>query len=292
MKILIYGGNGWIGSQFIDILNKQNINFVVSSLKVTLETKDLILNQIQEIKPTNIISFIGRTHGKINDTYFSTIDYLEQDEKLVENLRDNLLGPQLLASICEEQKIHFTYIGTGCIFNYKVEDNEYKFTEEDNANFFGSSYSVVKGCTDKLMREYKNTLNLRIRMPIVGEDNPRNFITKITKYEKICSVSNSMTVLPELLPLIIDLMKMKQVGTLNFTNPGVISHNEILEMYQFYVDSKFMWKNFSIDDQNKILASKRSNNHLDTTKLESLFPNIKNIKKSIREILIGYKKDT
>ena len=37
-------------------------------------------------------------------------------------------------------------------------------------------------------------LNLRIRMPIVGEDNPRNFITKIAGYDKVCSIANSMTV--------------------------------------------------------------------------------------------------
>ena len=27
MNILIYGGKGWIGAQFIDILKKENINF-------------------------------------------------------------------------------------------------------------------------------------------------------------------------------------------------------------------------------------------------------------------------
>ena len=31
-----------------------------------------------------------------------------------------------------------------------------------------------------------NVLNLRIRMPITGEKNSRNFITKITSYKKIC----------------------------------------------------------------------------------------------------------
>ena len=45
-----------------------------------------------------------------------------------------------------------------------------------------------------------NVLNLRIRMPITGDYNKRNFITKITTYEYICSIPNSMTVLPELLP--------------------------------------------------------------------------------------------
>lgn len=291
MNILIYGGKGWIGSQFIENLKNENINFKISSIKVDLEFKNEILNEIENYKPSNVISFIGRTHGKIGDKYYSTIDYLEQDEKLVENMRDNFIGPQLLASICEELDIHFTYMGTGCIFTYKDDDVEYKFTENDSANFFGSSYSIVKGYTDKIMHEYKNTLNLRIRMPIVGEDNPRNFITKITKYEKICSIPNSMTVLPELLPLIIDLMKMRHVGTLNFTNPGVISHNEILEMYKEFVNNDFEWQNFSIEEQNKILASKRSNNHLDTTKLEKLFPNIKNIKVSVQELLQKYKKE-
>ena len=289
MKVLLYG-HGWIGDQFIEILKKQNINYKVSNVKVDLKLKGQLLQEINDYNPTNIISFIGRTHGKINEKYYSTIDYLEQDEKLFENMRDNFIGPQILASICEENNIHFTYMGTGCIFTYKENDLKYKFIEDDEPNFFGSSYSIIKGYTDKIMHSYKNTLNLRIRMPIIYEDNPRNFITKITNYEKICSISNSMTVLPELLPLIIDLMKMDYKGTLNFTNPGVISHNEILEMYKEYVDNSFEWKNFSIDEQNKILASKRSNNHLDTTKLESLFPQINNIKTSIRNLLKNYNK--
>ncbi len=288
MKILIFGGKGWIGTQFVNILKNKNVNFKLSSTKVNLDMKNNLINEIEYYKPTHIISFIGRTHGKIEDKYYSTIDYLEQPGKLVENLRDNFLGPKLLAEICEIKNIHFTYMGTGCIFNYKVDDNNYKFKEEDNPNFFGSSYSIVKGYTDTEMRCYKNTLNLRIRMPITDIDNPRNFITKITKYEKICSISNSMSVLPDLLPLIYELMITKKTGTLNFTNPGVISHNEILEMYKEFVDPNFTWKNFTIEEQNKILASSRSNNHLDTTKLESLFPNLKNIKDSVRDLLKKY----
>ena len=64
-------------------------------------------------------------------------------------------------------------------------------------------------------------------MPITCENNNRNFITKITKYEKICSIPNSMTVLEDFYPIIIDLLKNKTTGTINLTNPGLISHNEI-----------------------------------------------------------------
>ena len=63
----------------------------------------------------------------------------------------------------------------------------------------------------------KSVLNIRIRMPIVNYDNPRNFITKITKYEKICSIQNSMTYLPDLLPIALDMSKNKTTGTINLT---------------------------------------------------------------------------
>ena len=135
------------------------------------------------------------------------------------------------------------------------------------------------------MHLFDNVLNIRIRMPITSNLNPRNFITKIITYENICSVPNSMTVLDELLPVMIDMAEKRIIGTINLTNSGLISHNEILEMYKEIIDENFTWKNFTINEQNKILASGRSNNYLDTTRLEQLYPNVKNIKESIRECL-------
>ena len=128
-------------------------------------------------------------------------------------------------------------------------------------------------------------------MPITGEKNPRNFITKITDYEKVCSIANSMTVLPELLPCVLEMMKKKIIGTVNLTNPGLITHNQILDMYREYVDPDFIYKNFSVEEQNQLLAAERSNNYLDTTKLEKLFPNIKAIDVSIKDMLIKYEQN-
>jgi 3,5-epimerase/4-reductase len=182
-------------------------------------------------------------------------------------------------------------MGTGCIFKYSYNYNnyKYKFNEDDVPNFFGSSYSIVKGYTDELMHLLDDTvLNLRIRMPITSRDEPRNFISKITRYEYVCSIPNSMTVLDELLPIMIDMAKKKTTGTFNFTNPGVISHNEILEMYREYVNKDFTWKNFTEEEQRKILAADRSNNHLDTSKLEKMYPNVKNIKDSVRDVMVNF----
>jgi len=60
-------------------------------------------------------------------------------------------------------------------------------------------------------------------MPIVGYEHNRNFITKILKYEKICSMYNSMTVLEDMYPIIYDMMINKTTGTFNMVNKGIIS---------------------------------------------------------------------
>ena len=63
-------------------------------------------------------------------------------------------------------------------------------------------------------------------MPIVVYHNPRNFITKIITYEKICSIPNSMTVLPYFYPIILVMTLKKETGRINQTNHGMISHNQ------------------------------------------------------------------
>ena len=291
MKLLVYGSNGWIGSQFIEIALKAGHTVVCGGSR--LNNIEDVRKEVKEIKPTHVFCFIGRTHGSIDGKVYTTIDYLEQEGKLVDNIRDNLFSPVTLAKICEEEMVHLTYLGTGCIFKFD-EEHPYEqevngFTEESKPNFFGSGYSVVKGFTDQMMTLFKNVLNLRIRMPITGEPNGRNFITKITNYEKICSIKNSMTVLPELLPMAMKLAEQNETGTLNLTNPGLISHNEILEMYKEIVDPTFKWKNFTVEEQAKILAADRSNNYLNTEKLQSLYPGVKNIKESVRDMLELYK---
>ena len=303
MNILIYGGKGWIGSQFCEYLKSiAGVKYIVSNTRINV-IEDVLIDLTNNPKTTHVISFIGRTHGKINGKTYSTIDYLEQPGKIKDNVRDNLFVPLIIAEACKiyirhNRFVHYTYLGTGCIFTYDkehpYEKEENGFKEDDAPNFFGSGYSVVKGTTDQLMGilNKNNCLNLRIRMPITHIDNPRNFITKITHYEKICTIKNSMTVLPELIPMIVDMMLKQITGTMNLTNPGLISHNEILEMYKQYVDKDFTWKNFTIKEQAEILASERSNNYLDTTRLESLYPDVKNIKDSVKDILQNYvKKD-
>lgn len=268
---LIFGGNGWIGKQFQKQIQSHNIPYYCSQNRMDALPSRLE-QEILTVGADRVICFAGRTSGG----QYNTIDYLEGGKKqTMENVRDNLFGPIQLALLCKKLDIHMTYLGTGCIFNYDSQhslQNEHGFVEQDVPNFFGSSYSIVKGFTDRLFHLdfiLNNTLNVRIRMPI-NEDlgSTRNFITKITQYSKICSIPNSMTVIPDVLPILMDMIQRKKKGTINLVNPGVISHNEILDMYQQIVDPTFTYENFTLEEQSKILKSDRSNNRLDTTQLE------------------------
>ena len=281
MKFLLFGHKGWIGKQLFELL-KLNSDVEIITTDIRVDNYDEIEKFIINTKPDRIISVIGRTYGD----NMNSIDYLEQKGNLKININDNLYSPLNLALISNKYNIHFTYMGTGCIFN----GYEQEYTEDDDPNFFGSSYSIVKGFTDKIIKKFDNTLNVRIRMPITNDiTSNRNFINKIINYKKICSMNNSMSVLPDLLPLMIDMIIKKEIGTINLTNPDYISHNEILELYKEIIDPDFKWENMTIEEQNNILLSERSNNILNTEKLKKLYPDVKDIKTSIKDIFLNLK---
>lgn len=280
---LLFGANGWIGNMVKDLLEKDGQKVTIAKSRAD-NVKDLEA-EIVAVKPTHVVSWIGRTFGP----GYNTIDYLEQPGKLVENIRDNLFSILALAHLSQKHGFHLTSGGTGCIFEYDQEHPNTPdgngFVEDDLPNFYGSSYSVVKGFTDRLLHMYPNVLNVRIRMPIDDKMGSRNFITKIVNYKKIHSLENSMTVLPELLPLMIDMAKKGVTGTINLTNPGKITHNEILEMYRETVDPSHTWEN--VDTVDGLVAAKRSNNLLDTSRLESMYPNVLPIRDAVHKCLLS-----
>eukprot|EP00672_Neobodo_designis_P025453 CAMPEP_0174835590 /NCGR_PEP_ID=MMETSP1114-20130205/5482_1 /TAXON_ID=312471 /ORGANISM="Neobodo designis, Strain CCAP 1951/1" /LENGTH=317 /DNA_ID=CAMNT_0016069541 /DNA_START=52 /DNA_END=1005 /DNA_ORIENTATION=+ len=290
MKFLVFGHKGWIGQQVLEHIRAAGHEPVGATARA--DDEKAVAAELDEVKPDRVISLIGRTRGD----GILTIDYLEQKGKLRENMRDNLWGPIVLAQLTSQRGIHCVYMGTGCIFHYdddkRAQGNGVGFTEDDDPNFFGSAYSTCKGFTDRIMRLVFNTtaLNVRIRMPITPDNSPYNFITKIVKYDKVINIPNSMTVLPALLPKLVDMSINKVTGTVNLTHPGAISHNEVLELYKKHVDPAFTWSNFTIEEQDKILASARSNNLLDTERLKKLYPDVDDIHTAVEKVCIDMAK--
>ena len=149
---LIYGHNGWIGKQLINLLDSMNIKYVKG--KSRLENKEELEQEIININPSYVISFTGRTHGSIGDKEYTTIDYLELKGKIYENVRDNLFGPIVLCNLAVKYNFHLTYLGTGCIFQF---DNNHPFgqeingfTENDKPNLAICRMNCDDGLHDKL----------------------------------------------------------------------------------------------------------------------------------------------
>jgi 3,5-epimerase/4-reductase len=261
MKILFYGANGWIGNMIVNKWKElyPEHTIIISKTRVIPQN---IYEIVEEIKNADrVFSTIGRTSGG----GIPNIDYLE--DHLNENVRDNLFAPIFLAQLCREKDKHFSYIGTGCIFSRNTRQNDYVYDEADMPDYFGSAYSVVKGYTDTLMKTfYNNVLNFRIRMPITDDLNSKNFIVKISKFEKICNYPNSMTYLPNIIPIMIKMCVGEIVGTYNMVN-GSISHKEILDLYKEIIDSNHTYKLIEEEELNSILKSKRSNNILSNKQL-------------------------
>jgi dTDP-4-dehydrorhamnose reductase len=274
---LIFGRTGWIGSSLGELLTEQKKSFVFATSR--LEDRAAVAAELDKIKPTYVLNAAGAI-GRPN------VDWCERNR--VATTRINVIGMLNLCELANERGIHLTNFSTGCIYTY---DDEHPvggkpFTEESVPNFDSSIYSLGKAYVERLARDtYPQVLTLRFRLPIGDDLGPRNFITKITRYAKVVNVPNSVTVLSEYLPISIKAAERKLTGVYNFTNPGVISHNEVLTLYKQYIDPSFTWVNFSVEEQNRILACPRSNNHLDVTKLAKEFPEIKDM--DIHKSIIG-----
>jgi len=276
MSFLVFGGEkGWIGQKIVVLLKAQGKEVHVASAR--LENRADVEKDIQQFKPKYILNCAGVT-GRPN------VDWCEDHKQ--ETIRSNVIGTLNLIDVAFLHNIHVTNFATGCIFEYDEEHplgSGKGYLEEDVPNFDQSFYSMTKAMVEKLSLFYPNALILRVRMPISDDLEPRNFITKISKYEKVVNIPNSMTVLHDLLPISIDMSEKELKGVFNFTNPGVISHNEILDLYKQYIDPNFSYKNFSLEEQAKILKAGRSNNELDASKLAALY-DIPHIKTSIHGV--------
>ena len=278
MKVLVFGGiTGWIGQKVCALLESQTWCTEVIPTGVRMEDRAAVELLLESVKPTHVVIAAGKT-GTPN------VDWCE-DHK-AEVVRANVIGTLTLCDMCHNRDIHVTNFATGCIYEGHCYEGD-GFSETDEPNFERSFYSHSKVTAENMIRAAYNdsVLTLRLRMPISADLHPRSFVTKITKYEKVVDVPNSMTVLPSLLPIAIDMLRRKSTGIYNFCNPGLISHNQVLQIYKEEVDPLFKWDNFSLKEQATVLKADRSNNRLNVSKLLCEYPNVPEIKNAVREAL-------
>jgi len=180
MKILITGGAGFIGSNFIRYLFKQHPNYQVTNLdlltyagrlenlkdiekdlrykfvKGDIAEKELVEKLITEEKPDFLINFAAASH----------VDRSISEPEIF--VKTNVLGTQVLLEAARKYKVkRFLQISTDEVFGSIKKG---KFKETDNLNP-SSVYSASKAAADLLVLAYYKTFNL----PILVTRSANNF---------------------------------------------------------------------------------------------------------------------
>lgn len=256
---LLYGTSGWIGSMLHKLLLQAN--YIVISGKARLQHYQDIVQEIITTNPDYVLNTAGIV-GVPN------VDWCE--DNMDETYLINTIGIDNLAYACAHalphKNIPLTNYATGCIY----DDKYVPFTEQDDPNFSVSTYSRSKVMAEQLLQKYNHVLTLRIRLPISDDLNPKSLVTKLLKYKTVTNIPNSMSYLPELLPISIRMTLDNRRGVYNFTNPGSLTHVQILQLYQKYVDNFF---HFSIiPDTQQTGKVPRCNCMFDVSKLTNLYP--------------------
>jgi dTDP-glucose 4,6-dehydratase len=176
MNILVTGGLGFIGSNFIKyIINKKEVNIIVNI--------DTLTKQHSAANKNNIRVFENHLKYKFYDTWLETLNHPQEKEEFkkiikennithivhfaaeshVDNsisdprrfIESNILGTfNLLEIIRDFQEIRFHHISTDEV--YGSLGDEGKFTET-TAYAPNSPYSASKASSDMLVRAYNHT---------------------------------------------------------------------------------------------------------------------------------------
>ncbi|XP_027932665.1 trifunctional UDP-glucose 4,6-dehydratase/UDP-4-keto-6-deoxy-D-glucose 3,5-epimerase/UDP-4-keto-L-rhamnose-reductase RHM1-like [Vigna unguiculata] len=270
VKFLIYGGAGWIGGLVGTLCEKQGIPFEYGKARLDDGSQSQILADINTSKPTHVFNASGVT-GALNLKWF--------EAHKPEAIRANVVGVLTLAHVCKDQGLP--------MMNYAFGGNL-----EDTKNSTGDAfYFRTQAKVEELLKEYDNVCTLRIQLPVSSDlSNPHNFISKITSSDKVANMPNSITVLDELVPISIEMAKRNCRGIWNLTNPGVVTCNEILEMYKDYIDPSFKWVNFTLEEQGQFPSP--STNAMDASQLQKEFPELLPVRDSLLKYVFEPKKKT
>ena len=182
-------------------------------------------------------------------------------------------------------------MATGCVF-YGQSYHGGPWTEEDYGNP-AVVYTKSKFAADLALSALKNVGIARVRMLLDSKPHPANLLDKLSKYEKIIDVENSITIVDDMIDVFYQLLEKKAEGIFHVTNPGSIKHKEIIELYKKYVNPNH--KNEWIKEEELVrlgLADKRrSSNILTSVNLSKYNIKMRPIKEAAEDTIKKYAKN-
>ncbi len=267
--IYLLGGTGYVGQAYQALFRLKGIPFHnLRRADLDYTDKDQLRNALLLDRPEFLINAAGYT-GKPN------VDACELHK--AECLAGNAVLPGTIALACEESGTPWGHVSSGCIYSGDGPGGN-GFTELDPPNFtfrtnHCSFYSGTKALGEEVLAGRSSLFVWRLRIPFDSVDNPRNYLTKLMRYQRLLEATNSISQLDEFVAATFACWERRvPFGTYNVTNPGKVTTHEVVELIRRSGVCDKQFEFFSSEDEFMKTAAKtpRSNCVMDSSKLASV----------------------
>ncbi|MCA9066181.1 MAG: sugar nucleotide-binding protein [Planctomycetaceae bacterium] len=263
--IVVLGGSGYIGRKICRQAEAAGSELrSVARHDVDYTQRQALGEFLTSLRPSFLINAAGYT-GRPN------VDACELHK--AECLAGNAVLPGVIREVCEDLKIPWGHVSSGCIFTGARPDGT-GFTEQDPPNFSFrqnncSFYSGCKALGEEVLEGAERCYVWRLRIPFNHVDGPRNYLSKLMRYDTLLQATNSLSHLDEFAAACVACITGEVAyGTYNLTNPGAVTTSEVVDLIRKHglCDKEFQF--FDSEDQFMQLAAKtpRSNCVLDSSK--------------------------
>ncbi len=246
--IYLLGGSGYVGQAYQDLLERRAIPFK-NLRRADIDYTDVatLAAALRRDRPDFLINAAGYT-GKPN------VDACELHK--TDCLFGNAVLPGRVAAACADAGVPWGHVSSGCIYTGARPDGS-GFTEDDAPNFTFrqnncSFYSGTKALGEETLAGAPDLFVWRLRIPFDHRESPRNYLTKLMRYDRLLDAANSISQLHEFAAATLACWEKRiPFGTYNVVNPGHVTTREVVDLilesgvhpkaYQFFNDeSDFM----------------------------------------------------
>jgi dTDP-4-dehydrorhamnose reductase len=225
----------------------------------------VLRDALRRDRPEFLINAAGFT-GKPN------VDACEVHK--AECLSGNAVLPGTVADACADANIPWGHVSSGCIYNGSRGDGA-GFGEDAPPNFSFRSgtcsfYSGSKALGEEVLAGRPGVYLWRLRIPFDNVDNPRNYLTKLMRYQRLLEAENSISHLGEFAAATFSCWERRvPFGTYNVTNPGRVTTRAIVDLIRKSGVCRKEFSFFDSEEEFMRVAAKtpRSNCVLDSSKL-------------------------
>jgi dTDP-4-dehydrorhamnose reductase len=224
--IYLLGGSGYVGQAYQALLTQKGIPFRnLKRAEVNYADPASLTAALRADKPAFLINAAGYT-GKPN------VDACELHK--AECLDGNAVLPGRIAEACAAAGVPWGHVSSGCIFTGSRPDGS-GFSETDAPNFTFrqnncSFYSGTKALGEEVLADTPNVYIWRLRIPFDHRESPRNYLTKLMRYQRLLEATNSISQLQEFVAATFACWEKRvPFGTYNVTNPGQVTTRQVVE---------------------------------------------------------------